>query len=109
MDENSNFASYKKLARETSKNYFGWEALFGIVSYQSGDDKKHFRILPLTWFTWGTNSNDYIFVWPLPPIFFGKVGNESYRVVFPFYAEQKKGTNFVLSLGIFSIFNGERK
>lgn len=101
LDENSNFASYKKLARETSKNYFGWEALFGIVSYQSGDDKKHFRILPLTWFTWGTNSNDYIFVWPLPPIFFGKVGNESYRVVFPFYAEQKKGTNFVLSLGIF--------
>lgn len=100
-NENSNFASYKKLARETSKNYFGWEALFGIVSYQSGDYKKHFRILPLTWFTWGTNSKDYIFFWPLPPVFFGKVGNESYRVVFPFYAEQKKGTDFVLSLGIF--------
>ncbi|UOG59244.1 LA_1737 family protein [Leptospira noguchii] len=106
--ENSNFASYKKLARETSKNYFGWEVLFGIVSYQSGDDKKHFRILPLTWFTWGTNSKDYIFALPLPPIFFGKVGNESYRVVFPFYAEQKKGTDFVLSLGIF-LFLMERE
>ncbi len=108
-NENSNFASYKKLARETSKNYFGWEALFGIVSYQSGDDKKHFRILPLTWFTWGTNSKDYIFFWPLPPVFFGKVRNESYRVVFPFYAEQKKETDFVLSLGIFLFLMEQEK
>ncbi|AOP33774.1 hypothetical protein A0128_07915 [Leptospira tipperaryensis] len=100
--EGSNFVSYKKLARENSRNYFGWEALFGIASYQSGDDKKHFRILPLGWFTWGKNNEDKIFAFPLPlPTFWGTIGDESYRVVFPLYAEQKKGTDFVRSLGIF--------
>ncbi|EMO46445.1 LA_1737 family protein [Leptospira santarosai] len=107
--KNVDFASYKKLARENSRNYFGWEALFGIASYQSGDEKKHFRILPLGWFTWGTNSNDKIFAFPLPlPTFWGTVGNESYRVVFPLYAEQKKGDDFILSLGIF-LFVMERE
>ncbi|EMP05159.1 hypothetical protein LEP1GSC124_3622 [Leptospira interrogans serovar Pyrogenes str. 200701872] len=90
MDENSNFASYKKLARETSKNYFGWEALFGIVSYQSGDDKKHFRILPLTWFTWGTNSDDYIFVWPLPPIFLERWEMNRIGLCFLFMQNKKR-------------------
>ncbi|MBM9578558.1 hypothetical protein JWG45_15530 [Leptospira sp. 201903070] len=100
--EGSNFVSYKKLARENSRNYFGWEALFGIASYQSGDDKKHFRILPLGWFTWGKNNEDKIFAFPLPlPTFWGTIGNESYRVVFPLYAEQRKGSDFVRSLGIF--------
>ncbi|PJZ55265.1 hypothetical protein CH380_01810 [Leptospira adleri] len=100
--EGSNFVSYKKLARENSRNYFGWEALFGIASYQSGDDKKHFRILPLGWFTWGKNNDDKIFAFPLPlPTFWGTIGDESYRVVFPLYAEQKKGNDYVRSLGIF--------
>ncbi|MBM9502045.1 hypothetical protein JWG44_17450 [Leptospira sp. 201903071] len=100
--ETSNFVSYKKLARENSRNYFGWEALFGIASYQSGDDKKHFRILPLGWFTWGKNNEDKIFAFPLPlPTFWGTIGDESYRVVFPLYAEQKKGADFVRSFGIF--------
>ncbi|WP_241555965.1 LA_1737 family protein [Leptospira yasudae] len=99
--EGSSFASYKKLARENSRNYFGWEALFGIASYQSGDDKKHFRILPLGWFTWGKNNSDRIFAFPLPlPTFWGTVGDESYRVIFPLYAEQKKGEDFIRSLGI---------
>ncbi len=100
--ENSNFASYKKLERENSKNYFGWEALFGIASYQSNDEKKHIRILPLGWFTWGKNNDDHILAFPFPlPTFLGTVGGESYRVIFPVYAEQKKGTDFILSVGIF--------
>ncbi|EMY79813.1 hypothetical protein LEP1GSC060_1445 [Leptospira weilii serovar Ranarum str. ICFT] len=99
--EDSDFASYKKLARENSRNYFAWEVLFGIASYQSGDDKKHFRILPLGWFTWG-NNDDHILAFPLPlPTFLGTVGDESYRVVFPLYAEQRKGSDFIRSLGIF--------
>lgn len=107
--DGSNFGSYKKLARENSRNYFGWEALFGIASYQSGDEKKHFRILPLGWFTWGKNNEDKIFAFPLPlPTFWGTIGDESYRVVFPLYAEQKKGNDFVRSLGIF-LFVMERE
>ncbi|MGJ4751237.1 LA_1737 family protein [Leptospira kmetyi] len=100
--EGSNFASYKKLARENSRNYFGWEALFGIASYQSGDDKSHFRILPLGWFTWGKNNKDRIFAFPLPlPTFWGTVGDESYRVVFPLFAEQRKGEDYTRAFGIF--------
>lgn len=100
--EGSNFASYKKLARENSRNYFGWEALFGIASYQSGDDKSHFRILPLGWFTWGKNNKDRIFAFPLPlPTFWGTVGDESYRVIFPLFAEQRKGEDFTRAFGIF--------
>ncbi|EMJ93121.1 hypothetical protein LEP1GSC193_4195 [Leptospira alstonii serovar Pingchang str. 80-412] len=100
--QGSDFASYKKLARENSRNYFAWEVLFGIASYQSGDDKKHFRILPLGWFTWGKNNDDHILAFPLPlPTFLGTVGDESYRVVFPLYAEQRKGSDFIRSLGIF--------
>ncbi|AXR66182.1 LA_1737 family protein [Leptospira mayottensis] len=98
----SNFSSYKKLARGNSRNYFGWEALFGIASYQSGDDKKHFRILPLGWFTWGKNNDDRIVMFPLPlPTFLGTVGDESYRVVFPLYAEQRKGEDYTKAFGIF--------
>ncbi|MDV6234809.1 hypothetical protein CH379_004090 [Leptospira ellisii] len=104
------FASYKKLARETSRNYFGWEFLFGIASYQSGDEKSHFRILPLGWFTWGKNDDDRVFAFPLPlPTFWGTSGNEAYRVVFPFYAEQRKGSDFIRSIGLFLFVQEKEK
>ncbi|XDD51609.1 hypothetical protein AB3N59_07710 [Leptospira sp. WS92.C1] len=100
--DQSGFGSYKKLARENSRNYFGWEALFGIASYQSGDDKRHFRVLPLAWFSWNSKNADNVWASPLPlPTFWGTIGDESYRVVFPLYAEQKKGSDFVRSIGIF--------
>ncbi|MDH5657500.1 MAG: hypothetical protein OEZ34_16420, partial [Spirochaetia bacterium] len=87
------------LKRNHANYYFGWEALFGILSYARSDTKRHFRMLPLGWFTWDKASNDRVVLFPpfLPLYFHYNSENLEYRVIFPFYAKQRKGRSYIKS------------
>lgn len=85
---------YKTLSRETSRSFFGFSTLFGILSYERGDERRHFRLLPLAWYSWSEATKDQVTVWLLPPIFKSRIGDQEYNVIFPFYARQDDGPDY---------------
>ncbi len=79
--------------RELSRFYWGWDVLFGWMSYRHADTTRHFRMLPLTWLTWDSRSSDRLYV--LLPFFLSyKSGDSEYFAVAPFYASQKDGKSW---------------
>jgi len=82
--------------RDNSRNFFGLKLLFGWLAYERGDTRRHFRLLPLSWFTWDTASDDRIYV--APPFFLwykSKLSSIEYFVLFPFYGSQKEKSSWM--------------
>lgn len=53
-------AARRESSRESSTEFFGWKALFGLLAWERADSVKHFRLLPLAWFTWDEASDDRV-------------------------------------------------
>ncbi|MCP4133410.1 MAG: hypothetical protein GY754_20750 [bacterium] len=80
----------REFDREHSSSFFGWKVLFGLMAYERGDTKRHFRLLPLSYLTWDTESEDRVFVLPVPPIisYQSEQDKLGYLVIFPFFGGQ---------------------
>jgi len=92
------------LSRENATNYFGWSALYGILSYARADTARHFRMLPLGWFTWDTASNDRVILLPpvLPLYVHYRSEDLEYRVIVPLlYGKQRNKKSFIESYFLF--------
>ncbi|MGL4370423.1 MAG: hypothetical protein ACRCUT_12250, partial [Spirochaetota bacterium] len=77
--------------RDNSSSFFGVELLYGIVAFKKVDTKRHFRLLPLSYLTWDSASDNQI-TWIGNYISY-KEGDFAYRVFFPFYGSQKSGAS----------------
>ncbi|MCB1325756.1 MAG: hypothetical protein H7A21_13475 [Spirochaetales bacterium] len=90
----------RSVTRESSQNFFGAHFFYGLAAYEEADTRRHFRVLPLSWFTWDTTSDDRaLFV---PGVFFDYSREDlSYRAIipgfFPLYARQRQGASFTES------------
>ncbi|MFC1669831.1 LA_1737 family protein [Spirochaetota bacterium] len=90
--------SKSTLTRETSHTYFGWQFLWGVVSYKATDSERHFRMLPLCYLTYNENSSDKIF-WVLNFIYFkSDKGDLVYNALFPFYGYQVKKKSHIIAV-----------
>ncbi len=83
----------KEFSRENSEYFWGWKVLFCWMAYERADTKRHFRLLPLSWFTWDENSNDKLYMF-LPFYLSYKSEEEEYFVAAPFYASQREGESY---------------
>ncbi len=92
------------VTREDSRNFFGISFLYGVFAYERADSKRHIRLLPLTWFTWDSNSDDAVYF--IPPVFYSHSESVEYLVVFPFYAKQAEGKSFFQAFGLFVFQRG---
>ncbi|HNI91204.1 MAG TPA: hypothetical protein PKX55_23830, partial [Leptospiraceae bacterium] len=77
----------KTITREDSLSFSGYSLLFGLLSYEAADSKRHFRLLPLSWFSWDKESDDKVYVAPL--FLWYQSDLLEYLVLFPFYGKQK--------------------
>ncbi len=77
----------KDFTRDNTLNFYGINFLFSALSFERGDSKRHFRILPLTWVTWDEKSKDQLIAAPFFVYFNDEVSK--YIVAFPFYANQE--------------------
>ncbi len=85
----------RSAAREDSIRFFGWEALFGLMAYKHADTRYHFRLLPLSWFTWDASSEDRLYMFlPFFLSYYSEEYNEGYFVLAPFYASQNEGESY---------------
>ncbi len=88
------------VSRDDTLNYTGLDLLYGVFSIRYADTRRHFRLLPLSWLTWDTRSDDRLHV--IPPLFvwYQKHLTE-YFVLFPLYALQREENgSFVRSVGL---------
>ena len=85
----------KAMNRENSQFFWGWKVLFGWMAYEQADTKRHFRLLPLTWFTWDEKADDKLYVFlPFFLSYASEETKEEYFVVAPFYASQKQDKSY---------------
>ncbi|TGK43935.1 hypothetical protein EHO65_03275 [Leptospira andrefontaineae] len=105
-EEKEGLGQYNRLTREKVRSFWGVSALFGIFSYEKGDDKRHFRLLPLSWFSWSEKTADKVYAAPL--FFSSKIGDESYFVLFPIYGRQEQKENFQESYLLFGFLRGKQ-
>ncbi len=85
----------KGMSRENSEFFWGWKLLFGWMAYEQADTQRHFRLLPLTWFTWDDKANDQLYVFlPFFLSYKSEEKKEEYFVVAPFYAAQKEDKSY---------------
>ncbi len=85
----------KDVSRNTSEFFFGWRVLFGWMAYERADTKRHFRILPLSWITYDTESDDELIAFPPLYLSYKSVEDDSeYFVVFPLYGSQRQGKSY---------------
>lgn len=109
-EENDGLNKYNRLTRENVRSFWGVSALFGIFSYEQGDDKKHIRLLPLAWYSWSEKNSDKVNMFA-PFYFSSKIGDESYLaagVVLPLYARQEKGSDFQEAYLLFGFLRGKQ-
>ncbi len=85
--------------REDSQNFFGVSLFYGIFAYERADTRRHIRLLPLSWLTWDTESDDKVYF--IPPVFWYQSDDLEYFVIFPVYGKQRQGESFIQSFGIF--------
>ncbi|TGK05390.1 hypothetical protein EHQ53_17285 [Leptospira langatensis] len=97
---------YNRLTRDRVRSFWGISALFGIFSYEEGDDRRHFRLLPLSWFSWSKKTEDKVYAAPF--FFSSRIGDESYFVLFPFYGRQDQAKNFQESYLLFGFLRGKK-
>ncbi len=85
----------KEISRENSTFYWGWKVLFGWMAFERADSKRHFRLLPLSWFTWDENTEDkfYMFL-PFFLSYKSEELQEEYFMIAPFYGSQKEGKSY---------------
>ena len=78
--------------RADSENFFGLYLLFGVSAYERADHYRHFRLLPLSWLTWDTKSDNG--VQTIIPFYVHYQDDEShYLVYFPVYGSQQHRVN----------------
>lgn len=78
--------------RADSENFFGLYLLFGASAYERADHYRHFRLLPLSWLTWDTQSDNG--VQTVIPFYVHYKDDEShYLVYFPVYGSQQHRVN----------------
>ncbi|TGK00781.1 hypothetical protein EHO59_12665 [Leptospira semungkisensis] len=104
--EKEGINKYNRLTRDKVRSFWGISALFGIFSYEEGDDRRHFRLLPLSWFSWSKKTEDKVYAAPF--FFSSKIGDESYFVIFPFYGRQDQAQNFQESYLLFGFLRGKK-
>ncbi len=76
----------KEFDREHSEFFWGWKILFGWMAYEMADTKRHFRLLPLSWFTWDKNSTDSLYTVPFAFLYFKSSDEDSeYFALFPLF------------------------
>lgn len=105
-EEKEGLGKYNRLTREKVRSFWGVSALFGIFSYEKGDDRRHFRLLPLSWFSWSEKTADKVYAAPL--FFSSRIGDESYFVLFPFYGRQEQKENFQESYLLLGFLRGKQ-
>ncbi|PKA17073.1 hypothetical protein CH363_06425 [Leptospira haakeii] len=105
-EEKEGLGQYNRLTREKVRSFWGVSALFGIFSYERGDDRRHFRLLPLSWFSWSEKTSDKVYAAPL--FFWSRIADESYFVLFPFYGRQEQKENFQESYLLFGFLRGKQ-
>ncbi|MCP4217433.1 MAG: hypothetical protein GY765_22510, partial [bacterium] len=90
FDGTPHLSRKREFDREHSSSFLGWQVLFGLMAYERGDTKRHFRLLPLSYLSWDTESDDRVFVLPVPPIISYQSEQEKlgYLVIFPFFGGQ---------------------
>ncbi len=81
-----------RVSRESSTNFWGFHALYGLMAFEKADSKRHLRILPLSWLTWDENSDDRIKV--ILNYVSYKQDETEYLVFFPFYGYQRIGESY---------------
>ncbi len=84
---------HKRLrTRADAENFFGFYLLFGVSAYERADHYRHFRLLPLSWLTWDTKSDNG--VQTVIPFYVHYKDDEShYLVFFPVYGSQQHKVN----------------
>ena len=85
----------KGMNRENSRFFWGWKVLFGWMAYERADSQRHFRLIPLTWFTWDEKADDRLYVFlPFFLSYASEETKEEYFVIAPFYASQKQDKSY---------------
>ncbi|MCR9145473.1 MAG: hypothetical protein NXI24_24755 [bacterium] len=89
----------RTVSRENSRNYWGVQSLYGMLAYEQADSRRHFRILPLSWFTWDTASDDRVYMVPGGFLSYkDERADEEYFALFPafapLYGYQRQGESF---------------
>lgn len=87
QDNSPKITKKKTISREDSYNFMGYSLLFGLLSYEAADSKRHFRLLPLSWLSWDKDSDDKVYVAPL--FLWYQSDLLEYFVLFPLYGKQK--------------------
>ena len=87
-DKKPKLTRKRSVSREESFNFSGYSLLFGILSYEAADSRRHFRLLPLSWFSWDKKSDDKVYVAPL--FLWYEAEALEYLVLFPFYGKQRE-------------------
>ncbi len=95
LKSSAGISGKKGMSRENSEFFWGWKLLFGWMAYEQADTQRHFRLLPLTWFTWDEKANDQLYVFlPFFLSYKSEEKKEEYFVVAPFYAAQKEDKSY---------------
>ena len=90
------------VTRDESEKFFGMHLLFGIFAMEFADTRRHVRLLPLSWLTWDSRTDDKIYAFPLPlPFVWYKAQELEYFVLFPFYGKQRDHESFRQSFLLF--------
>jgi hypothetical protein len=100
----------KEFSREDSTYFWGWKVLFGWAAYERGDNKRHFRVVPLWWITWDKEKDDrktqIVNVWYyksdeekmlfVMPIYWDYRSKDvEYFFIVPLYGKQVIGESFI--------------
>lgn len=87
------------VSRENSEFFWGWKFLFGWTAYESADTRRHFRLLPLSWFTWDTESSSKLYTVPFAFLSYESEEDQTeYLAIFPafipLYGHQKEKESY---------------
>jgi len=96
------------ISRELSRSFYGIDVLFGTLSFEISESRRHLHIFPLTWITWDKNTNDGLLF--IPGAFFSyRQNQQEYFALFPaflpLYARQTDGKSHGESYLGFLFFN----
>ncbi|MBL8022164.1 MAG: hypothetical protein JNM27_20990 [Leptospirales bacterium] len=92
------------VSRDETFYYWGFSALYGVLSYQHADTRRHFRLLPFAWLSWSVESDDRVTL--IPGAYLNYHYEETdYFALFPafvpIYGKQRTGKSYVEAYGVF--------
>ncbi len=86
-----------EFTRESSRDFFGFTALFGLIAYERADSQRSFRTAPLWWFTWNESNEDQV-SFLLGAYFSYREKDLEYFALtpafLPLYGRQRRGASF---------------